>query len=33
VLVSFVQIQAVRVGRLDDVVDMLDAATRFDQPV
>jgi hypothetical protein len=32
-LVSFVQIQAVRVGRTDDVVDMLDAATRFDQPV
>ena len=31
-LVSFVQIQPVSVGRMDDVVQVLDAATRLGQP-
>jgi hypothetical protein len=32
-LVSFLQIQPVHVGRMDDVMEVLEAATRFSQPV
>ena len=32
-LVSFVEIQPVDVGRMEDAADVLDAATRFGQPV
>ena len=32
-LVLFVQVQPVHVGRMDDVATVLDAATRFNQPV
>ena len=32
-LVSFVEIQPVDVGRMEDATNVLDAATRFGQPV
>ena len=32
-LVSFIQRQPVHVGRMDDLTDVLDAATRLNQPV